>query len=743
MFKPVVRILPWSIALAFPISWFPAAHAQSSHVTLPQVTVSESRASDELSGVSTLSRALLARKLASTSDTARLLGDVPGMSVYSAGGVSSLPSLHGLTDDRLRIKVDGMDLVSACANHMNPALSYIDPTAVDSVTVFGGIAPVSAGGDSIGGAIVVATAPPVFAQPGQGTVVSGQAGAFYRSNGNGRGANVSATVASESLSLRYTGASARADNYDAAGDFKTSLVPTTTVRLLGSREVGSSQYQSNNQNIDLAWRNANHLLQAQVGNQVIPYQGFPNQRMDMTRNASEHGVLRYDGQFDWGTLQARAYSEHTRHTMNFLENKLANATSMGMPMDTEGTTSGGTLVAQWALGAEHALRTGAEWQRYRLDDWWDPVSTKPGMMAPNVFWSIRNGQRDRADLYVEWDARWSAQWTSQLGVRSGTVTMNTGPVQGYNTMGGMMGYGDPASPTSQPGAFNAADRARTDQNWDLSASTRWVPDANASYSLGVSRKTRSPNLYERYTWSTANSMVMNMINWFGDANGFVGNLALKPEVAYTASLTADWHDSARQFWSVQLTPHYTEVQDYIDAVTCASAGKMCPTRTDGFANLSFANQGAKLWGWDLSAQRELLRSDALGSVSGSMLMSYLKAINTTTQSALYNTMPFTAKFGLNQRMGAWNHRAEVQWVDAKSDVSIIRNEQKTAAYALVNVRTSYSWKQARLDVGIDNLLDRFYAHPQGGAYVGQRPMTWGIPVPGAGRSIFVGVNFNF
>ncbi len=743
MFKPVLRTLPWSIAMAFPFSWLSVAHAQSGAVTLPQVTVTESRSGEDLPGVSTLNRAMLSRKLASTSDTARLLADVPGMSVYSAGGVSSLPSLHGLADDRLRIKVDGMDLVSACANHMNPALSYIDPTAVESVTVYGGVSSVSAGGDSIGGSIVVASSQPVFAQSGQGLLVQGQAGAFYRSNSNGRGVNVSATVASENLSLRYTGASVRSETYDAAADFKTGLMPTTTVRVPGSREVGSSQYQSNNQDVDLAWRNGNHLLQLQLGNQSIPYQGFPNQRMDMTRNASEHGILRYDGRFDWGTLQARAYSEHTRHTMNFLENKLPNPASKGMPMDTEGTTSGGTLVAEWVLGADHSLRTGAEWQRYRLDDWWDPVSATPGMMAPNVFWNIRNGQRDRADLYAEWDARWSSQWTSQFGVRSGSVTMNTGPVQGYNTMSGMMGYGNPASPSSQPGAFNAADRARSDQNWDLSASTRWAPDASASYSMGVARKTRSPNLYERYTWSTANNMVMNMINWFGDANGFVGNLALKPEVAYTASVTADWHDSARQLWSVQLTPHYTEVQDYIDAVTCASVGKMCPSRTDRFANLSFANQGAKLWGWDLTAQRELLRSESVGSLSGSVQMSYLKAINSTTQSALYNTMPFTAKFGLSQRTGAWLHAAELQWVDAKNDVSTIRNEQKTSAYALLNLRTSYSWKQARLDVGIDNVLDRYYAHPQGGAYVGQRPMTWGIPVPGPGRSINVGVNFSF
>jgi iron complex outermembrane receptor protein len=57
---------------------------------------------------------------------------VPGVSLYGAGGVSSLPVIHGLADDRLRIKLDGMDLIAACPNHMNPALSYIDPTQVGS-----------------------------------------------------------------------------------------------------------------------------------------------------------------------------------------------------------------------------------------------------------------------------------------------------------------------------------------------------------------------------------------------------------------------------------------------------------------------------------------------------------------------------------------------------------------------------------------------------------------------------------
>ncbi|MGC2049572.1 MAG: TonB-dependent receptor plug domain-containing protein [Gallionella sp.] len=95
----------------------------------------------------------MASQRAASSDSARLLQDIPGVSLYGAGGVSSLPAIHGLADDRIRIQVDGMDLVAACPNHMNSALFYIDPTKVGSATVFAGITPVSAGGDSIGGTI--------------------------------------------------------------------------------------------------------------------------------------------------------------------------------------------------------------------------------------------------------------------------------------------------------------------------------------------------------------------------------------------------------------------------------------------------------------------------------------------------------------------------------------------------------------------------------------------------------------
>ena len=264
----------------------------------------------------------IARQRASISDTAKLLDGQPGVSLSGAGGVSSLPVIHGMADDRVRIKVDGMDLISACANHMNPPLSYIDPTSVGSVKVFAGITPVSVGGDSIGGTIQVNSAAPEFAAAGQGTLLKGEAGAFYRSNGNAQGGNFSATIAGEQLSMAYSGSTAKSGNYDAAKDFKASTATSHhNGHTLPLDEVGSSAYKSENQALGFALRHENHLFELKLGLQNIPYQGFPSQHMDMTGNDSKQINLRYAGQYQWGALEARVYNEETRHKMDFFDDK--------------------------------------------------------------------------------------------------------------------------------------------------------------------------------------------------------------------------------------------------------------------------------------------------------------------------------------------------------------------------------------------------------------------------------------
>ncbi len=103
------RLKPLAALLALSASPAPAADIP----TLDSIVVTATRAVPDPLMLLRLDDADIAARRATTSDSASLLRDIPGVSLYGAGGVSSLPAMHGLADDRLRIKVDGMDLIAA------------------------------------------------------------------------------------------------------------------------------------------------------------------------------------------------------------------------------------------------------------------------------------------------------------------------------------------------------------------------------------------------------------------------------------------------------------------------------------------------------------------------------------------------------------------------------------------------------------------------------------------------------
>ncbi len=742
-----------------------AQGAEAKPTVLDDVVVS----ADKLQPVpvsSTVSSSSLEQMRPATSDTASLLRNIPGVSTYGAGGVSSLPVIRGLADDRIRIKVDGMDLIASCPNHMNPPLSYIDPTNVGTLRVYSGITPVSVGGDSIAGTIIADTLAPVFAAPGQDYLATGQIGGFYRSNGNAWGANIAATGATENISVTYTGSSARAGNYTAGGNFKTTTATGRVGHTLPLDEVGSTAYESLNQMLSFALKGGNHLVEAKFGFQRIPEQLYPNQRMDMLDNEQKTFNLRYLGQYDWGLFEARAYYEKVDpHYMDFGPDKrfwygMASGGMMGdgkpcspisancaagMPMYTKSSNTGVTVKADVNLDAQNLLRVGGLYQHYTLDDWWPPSGAA---MWPGTFDNINDGSRDRLGLFGEWESRLNAQWLTLLGARYERVKTDAGNVRGYdpttNGMGMMVN-----DQKKDAAAFNAQDRERTDNNWDLTALARYTPDANSNIEFGVARKVRSPNLYERYTWSTW-SMAAVMNNLVGDGNGYFGNINLKPEQAHTVSATWDLHAADRRS-ELRITPYYTRVTDYIDAIRCPVGASCTPanrTTTNEFVVLQYANQSAVLYGIDVSG-RILLASTGVGDFGLTGSLAYTHGKNLDTDDGLYNIMPLNGKLALTHTLGGWNGAVEVVASAAKDDVSDVRNEIKTAGYGLTNLRGSYTWKEVRVDLGVENLFDKFYSLPLGGAYTGQgstmmlNGIPWGIAVPGMGRSIYTGVTFKF
>lgn len=647
-----------------------------------------------------------------SNDVAKMLMHHAGYGVAAGGGISGLPILNGMADDRLNVRFDGMEIQAACANHMNSPLSYLHPSQVSAIDMIAGISPVSRGGDNIGGVIDVKSKEPVFAQEDK-LYKAGRLAISYRSVNNEMAESASATVATQSLSLSVDAAHSKANSYkDGHGD-----------------KIRGSMYSSNNVSTTIAAKGDDQEVIVRLGQQIVPRQGFPNQYMDMTHNRGQYANIEYRHQYDWGDINARAYWQETNHEMGFFTPERTG----NMPMLTKGINTGYELKAMVRADDKNTFRFGHEFHSFTLNDYWPAVSGSM-MMGPNTFENINDGKRQRIALYGEWEHRIDQQLKTIVGVRDEYVQMNTGTVQGYSTMG--------ADATAAQ-SFNAANRKRHDNNVDLTALLRYEHDATSDYEFGFARKNRSPNLYERYSWGQS-TMAMTMVNWFGDGNGYVGNINLKPETAYTLSAAADWHDVDNN-WFFRVSPYFTYVKNYIDADVIKGFNPYMNMAANGNL-LQFANHDARLYGVNVTWQFPLAQATQWGDfdVQGKLSSTFGQR---TDGEHLYRMMPWSNSWKIMQHAGAWHNELEAVVMAKKHIVSENRLEPKTSSYTLVNWKTFYQVnKNVQLTMGISNLFNRYYADPLGGVNVaglGMKDTSQLTPLAGYGRSFDLGISVDF
>ncbi|MBJ7532700.1 TonB-dependent receptor plug domain-containing protein [Rhodomicrobium vannielii ATCC 17100] len=654
-------------------------------------------------------------------DAAALLTAAPGVAVATGGGVSALPAINGLGDERIRTELNGMLITSACANRMNPALSYVDPSAIGKVEVNTALAPVSKGGDSIGGTISVERAPAVFATvPGE-VLTAATLSTFYRSNGDGFGGAVHAEAATQNLNIAYNGAWSQSRNYERGG----------------GEEVRSTEYEAGNHALTLTARDGRDLYVLEGTYQKIPYQGFVNQRMDLTDNQGWSVNARALQHYGWGSLDARAYYQRTLHEMNFLEDKASATNPAGMPMNTDGSDFGYSVKAEILTSPRDKVRIGNEFHGQTLDDWWPPVAGMT-MMCCDTYENINGGKRNRVGTFAEWERKWTPEWSTLIGARNDIVWMDTGDVRPYSWTS-MMQADDIAAAT----AFNARDHARTDVNFDLTALARYEPNASSTYEFGYARKTRSPNLYERYSWGKG-MMASTMIGWFGDGNGYVGNLDLDPEVAHTISATAAWRAGAAGEYEVKVTPFYSYVEDFID-VNYLKTFTTSNFQNGKFRQFQFANHDAELYGVNVSGKAPLWASADYGRFGVNGTIGWVEGERTDGEN-LYRIMPLNARAALTHSLGNWSSTAELQLVASMDQVQSLRNEFETPGYALLNLRTSYLWGNVRFDLAVENVFDKLYYQPLGGFDYADFKATSGAEygaVAGVGRSFNAAVTVKF
>ncbi len=634
-------------------------------------------------------------------NTAEIVAETPGVSLHENGQLASIPFLHGLGDERAKLVVDGMTVSSACPNHMNPTLSYVAPAQTAQVTVLAGIAPVSLSGDSLGGTISVESPVPAFAEHGSKLREDGAFTGYYRSNGENWGGSLKEGIASEHFSLGYVGSFTTTDDYSDGSGHK----------------VTSTYAQSTDHALTLAAQSGRNLFLATGSFHHIPFEGFVNDYMDLVHNDATSLNLRYRRTLATGSLDARFYWQNTTHEMNFLPDKIAvDGAGASMPMNTHGRDLGYLVRYDSAFSTRHTFRAGNELHRFRLDDWWPLVAGMAPMMGPNTFININNGRRTRLGTYAELFSHWKQRWSTLIGLRNDTVWSDAGNVQGYSMM-----YAADAA------AFNAESHARTDANVDLTALARYDANEHATFEFGYARKNRSPNLYERYTWSTS-MMAASMIGWFGDGNMYYGNVALKPETGNVVSGTLRLHGQATKPWEVKLTPHLNSIHDFID-VDVATMTMM------GLPLLRFANHDARIYGGDLSGFATLWSNDATGAGKLSWSGAWLHGSRTDSNTPLYQMMPLNLRLTFDEEIKGLSAGFGSEMVDRKSRLDPNRMELRTPGYALFNLHAAYKSKYVQGGLRVDNLFNRLYELPLGGNNIDIYSATGNMtPVTGRGRS---------
>ena len=708
-------------------------------INVPKISVEESK---ELPfGDTSLDLDLIATKKNLNIDTGDILNNFLGTNSIKNGGFSSLPLLQGLSDDRIKVKIDGMDIISSCANHMNPPLSYTSPANINDIDVLAGLSSVSQGGDNIGGVINIKSNVIKFSE-NTPKISSGKLQTFFKSNNDAAGLNLSLSQFNQDIALKYFGSFVEANNSFAGSSFKNAGLAASDRGYLAGDEIGSTRFKNQNHKFTIAKKDQNQFYEATLSYQDSPYQSFPNQRMDSVGNTNYQINIRHEIDYVWGKVNSQVYYDDTNHKHNFADDKKFTYTSMGstsfgMPMESDGKTFGVSVDTDYFMSDMSTVKIGAELQLYGLDDKWESNSSGEGMMSGNNFYNINNGERDRFDLYTQLDRVWSTNWLSSVGLRYGMVKTDAGEVQGYNNTD-MMG----SNQATDSAAFNNSDRSKTDHNIDVSVLSKFTPKKSSSIEFGYTMKTKSPNLYQRYTWSTW-TMAANMNNLFGDGNGYVGNINLKPETAHKIGFLID-HQDLNGDWMFKVNPFYSYINDYIDAENTSA------TRSDGYRNLKFHNHDATIAGIDIAAKRQIFKNTSLGNYDLFAKFNYQRGRNLDNSTDLYNLMPANLSLGLNHAKNNWKNSFVVKLVDKKDKVDTVRQERETSSFAVADFYTSYQLQSFEIAGSIENIFDRMHDNPLGGEYIGQgATMSTGVSratgtqTPGIGRSINISIAYLF
>ncbi len=650
-------------------------------------------------------------------DLANWLASVPGANINSNGPITGIAQYRGLFGDRISTTLDGHPIIGAGPNAMDTPLSYSTPLIVDSMTVYRGIAPVSAGMNTLGGAIDIKMrkAEVIGAEMAQ---VSGDLQAGYRSNN-------SASTLSGVTNL-------------SKGDI--ALIIYGNTQAGGSRESGAgtviapTDFDKTQAGFDIRHAVENNTVGLSYHYTKTTDSGTPALPMDIEYIESQRISL--DGDFTLGEWQGEwslGYLDADHGMTNFLKRdqpmKKRRNTALADTSDFKFVVVREFSFGELSFGIDGYLATH------------DSVISNPSDAMFEVV-NFNNVQDDRYAFFTEWQNQFG-QTNVQLGARVKHAISNADAVHAnMSGMGGMGSSGMMPMPnmadllSDLEGDFNDANREVSDTNVDIALSTQTQLSESLSLYVGFGVKNRTPSYQERYLWTP-----MEATGGLADGHTYIGDINLQSETAYQGDLGLTWQTS-----DFMITPHvfYQNIDDYIQGTPIGmedmAASSMASMMAGDENPLKFSNVDAKLYGADVNWYYNISNNFQLSGI-----VSYVKGERCDIDDNLYRIAPLNGQVSVSYHNESVVTNLTLVAVAAQDDVSVTNTEQATAGYGLANLDVEYFvTNDFTVRGGVDNLLDREYQNHLGGY---NRVKEVATPVmsrlPSEGMSAWIEATFSF
>lgn len=662
-------------------------------------------------------------------DLANWLTSVPGANVNSNGPVTGIAQYRGLYGDRLSATLNGHTIIGAGPNAMDTPLSYSTPLIVDSMTVYRGIAPISAGMNTLGGAIDIKMRK-AESNNSDDWLTTGDIQAGARSN------NSAGTLSSV----------VNISKGDIAGLFYGNWQAGDSMESGGGDEISPTDFEKRQFGTDLRYFGASSETGLSYHYTDTQDSGTPALPMDIEYIFSHRVNL--DGQFMLGAWQANwllGFLDADHGMTNFAMRMNSDPTKFRRNNASATTTDFKFTVEQMLSFGE--LRLGFD--GYVAEH--DSVITNPNNMMFEVV-NFKGVEDNRFGAFVEWQQQFDNTQV-QLGLRYKRAEANADKVatsmammmQMPNDMdmGGGMDMGDTMPMPSMSelaidlrDGFNHSDRSVSDNNLDIALSIETEINEMLSMYIGLGLKNRAPSYQERYLWTP-----MEATGGLADGNTYIGNINLKSEKAQQIDLGLTYQSK-----TAMISPHifYQTINDYIQGTPLGmnnmSASMMAKMMSGDENPLQFNNVDAKLYGIDVNGYYQINEQVRLSAI-----LSYVQGERRDIEDNLYRIAPLNGNVNASYFSENWSTNVALVFAAAQDDVSATNNEQESAGYGVINVDFQYYLdNQVTLRAGVDNIFDNEYRNHLGGY---NRVKGSDIAVmnrlPAEGMSAWAEVSYNF